>query len=399
MNTLCFLLEAALQTSASMAARLSGTHRQWRGILARNYAGIFNLDVSGIWHNFHPHSVRWALPLPPGGASDVHGMSSLETFITDTEIPPAIRLPYALEQFQWNPSENACRVRIRGDFLFHCHVEEHMMAGLAGLVRARQYIWISDELSKSIEVELPFDDGMNECPSVDILRCLHDHDAAPTSGHDHSGGAREHLAPTVEAVGMAGMGMGGMSAMPSRDILEAATKGRWELLPCPAPILAIHGAVSHTGKVLLFAGSGNDELFTTGLRSAVWDYENGEFISPFTPVDFFCAGQAFLPDGRLLVAGGTKEYDRDGCPFVGLETSYLFDPLSESGRSVARVPEYSHKHNDHCHVAGRIQPEQRSLRQRAAGACPRPAGHDPGRRRPRDQHRAYYRSESFRAGL
>lgn len=309
---------------------------------------IFNLDVSGIWHNFHPHSVRWALPLPPGGASDVHGISSLETFITDTEIPPAIRLPYALEQFQWNPSENACRVRIRGDFLFHCHVEEHMMAGLAGLVRARQYIWISDELSKSIEVELPFDDGMNECPSVDILRCLHDHDAAPTSGHDHSGGAREHLAPTVEAVGMAsmggmpGMGMGGMSgmsAMPSRDILQAATKGRWELLPCPAPILAIHGAVLHTGKVLLFAGSGNDELFTTGLRSAVWDYENGEFISPFTPVDFFCAGQAFLPDGRLLVAGGTKEYDRDGRPFVGLETSYLFDPLSESWIRLASMAE------------------------------------------------------------
>jgi hypothetical protein len=62
----------------------------------------------------------------------------------------------------------------------------------------------------------------------------------------------------------------------------------------------------------------------------VWDYENGGFISPFTPVDFFCAGQAFLPDGRLLVAGGTKEYDKDGRPFIGLETSYLFDPLSES---------------------------------------------------------------------
>ena len=95
----------------------------------------------------------------------------------------------------------------------------------------------------------------------------------------------------------------------------------------------------HTGKVLLFAGSGNDELFTTGLRSAVWDYENGEFISPFTPVDFFCAGQAFLPDGRLLVAGGTKEYDNDGHPFIGLETSYLFDPLSESWVRLASMAE------------------------------------------------------------
>jgi FtsP/CotA-like multicopper oxidase with cupredoxin domain len=298
---------------------------------------LFNLDVSGIWHNFHPHSVRWALSAPPGGASDVHGISSLETFITDTEIPPAMRLPYALEQFQWNPSENACRLRIRGDFLFHCHVEEHMMAGLAGLVRARQYIWISDELRKSIEVELPFDDGMNACPPADILRCGRDHNAPPpASGRGRSGDAPEHAPSAMQTMGMrggmAGMGggMGGISALPSEDILEAATKGRWELLPCPAPILAIHGAVLHTGKVLLFAGSGNDELFTTGLRSAVWDYENGDFISPFTPADFFCAGQAFLPDGRLLVAGGTKEYDRDGRPFVGLETSYLFDPLSES---------------------------------------------------------------------
>ena len=189
---------------------------------------------------------------------------------------------------------------------------------------------------------------MNACPQVDVLRCLRDHNASPTFGHDHPGGVTEQLGGSRgnggycrDAVcGMGSMGgMDGMSTMPSGDILEAATKGLWELLPCPAPILAIHGAVLHTGKVLLFAGSGNDELFTTGLRSAVWDYENGEFISPFTPVDFFCAGQAFLPDGRLLVAGGTKEYDKDGRPFIGLETSYLFDPLSESWIRLASMAE------------------------------------------------------------
>ena len=310
---------------------------------------LFNLDVSGIWHNFHPHSVRWALPAPSGGASDVHGISSLETFTTETEIPPAMRFPHALEQFQCDPPENACRVRIRGDFLFHCHVEEHMMAGLAGLVRARQYIWISDEVSKMFEVELPFDDGMNGCPNVDVLRCLRDHNAPPPLGHDHPGRSTDQPAMAEGMPGMAGGagmvhmgGMGGVASMrttPSTDILEAATKGLWELLPCPAPLLPIHGAVLHTGKVLLFAGSGNDELYTTGLRSAVWDYENGEFVSPFTPVDFFCAGQTFLPDGRLLVAGGTKEYDINGHGFIGLETSYLFDPLSESWTRLAPMAE------------------------------------------------------------
>ena len=339
---------------------------------------IFNLDVSGVWHNFHPHSVRWTLPVPPGGpasASDVHGLSSLETFVTDTEIPPAMRLPHALEQFQWDPPENACRVRIRGDFLFHCHIEEHMMAGLAGLVRARQYIWISDEVSRMCQVELPFDDGMNECPHVDILRCPPDHDGPSVLEHGHSvntmnqpeaaeemargaggeagaagaaDGGMEAMARVVRMSmmggmhgmpGMAGVGGVGMETGPSRDILEAGKKGLWELLPCPAPLLAVHGAVLHTGKILLFAGSGNDELFTTGLRSAVWDYENGEFVCPFTPVDFFCAGQTFLPDGRLLVAGGTKEYDTNDHPFIGLDTSYLFDPLSESWIRVASMAE------------------------------------------------------------
>jgi len=87
--------------------------------------------------------------------------------------------------------------------------------------------------------------------------------------------------------------------------------------------------VLHTDKVLLFAGSGNDELYTTGLRSAVWDYMNGEWMSPFTPVDFFCSGQSFLADGRVIVAGGTKEYDINGHGFIGLDSAYAFDPISE----------------------------------------------------------------------
>jgi sugar lactone lactonase YvrE len=81
----------------------------------------------------------------------------------------------------------------------------------------------------------------------------------------------------------------------------------------------------HTGKILFFAGSGNDELYTTGFRSAVYDYENGEFTMPPTPADVFCAGQSILPDGRVLAAGGTERYD----PFVGLKSALLFDPISE----------------------------------------------------------------------
>ena len=41
-------------------------------------------------------------------------------------------------------------------------------------------------------------------------------------------------------------------------------------------------------------------------------------------MDFFCAGQSFLPDGKLLVASGTKDY-----AFTPSQGAYLFDPILE----------------------------------------------------------------------
>jgi len=264
---------------------------------------VFNLDLGSEWHNFHPHSSRWQLPAPPGGASDVHSLSPAESFVANTVAPPALRLPCALEALQCEPPLSACRVRLKGDFLFHCHIEEHMMRGLAGLLRARQYVWVTDDVLKQINLELPYDDGRNDCGHVDLLRCRPRHgDKNPT---------------------------GGMSMpMPSGiDMHEAAAKGVWELLPCNSQVLAVHAALLRTGKVLFFAGSGNDpdNLAAHDMRSVVWDYERGGFHRPTTPIDVFCAGHAFLPDGKLLVAGGTEQYD----PFYGLKSSWLFDPILE----------------------------------------------------------------------
>jgi plastocyanin len=289
---------------------------------------VFNMDLAGVWHNFHPHSVRWQLSTPPGGVSDVHGLSPLESFVTDTEVPPAMRLPCALQEFQCEPNLDACRVRLKGEFLFHCHIEEHMMAGLAGLVRARQYIWINEAIAKQISVELPYDNGMNSCPSVDLTRCHPGREKQPPH-HENMPVTTMPSMPGMPGMPMpTGPAMPGMGT-PSVDVTELASKGVWEMLPCHAPLLPVHGAVLHTGKVLLFAGSGNDELYTSGLRSAVWDYINGEWASPFTPVDFFCSGQSFLADGRVIVAGGTKEYDVNGHGFIGLDSAYAFDPVSE----------------------------------------------------------------------
>ncbi len=124
---------------------------------------------------------------------------------------------------------------------------------------------------------------------------------------------------------------------------DPTKQGKWELLPFHSGVLAVHAALLPTGKVLFFAGSGSSAkrfespdfgneakgIFT----SVVWDWEAGEnFSHPKTiraangqPFDFFCGGDAFLPDGRLLSAGGTSHYN----PFMGRNDATVFDPQTQ----------------------------------------------------------------------
>lgn len=92
-----------------------------------------------------------------------------------------------------------------------------------------------------------------------------------------------------------------------------AKYGKWDMLEIPedVQINAIHSVMLPTGKVLLIAGSGNNrEQFEAGtFVSLIYDPETGETKQLQTPVDMFCAGHAFLPNGNLLVAGGTQGYE------------------------------------------------------------------------------------------
>jgi FtsP/CotA-like multicopper oxidase with cupredoxin domain len=232
---------------------------------------LLNLDVGDTWHNFHPHSARWQLPAPPGGAIDVHPLSPVESFTVDTEVPRALWLPPELEELQerGRKPRDACQVPICGDFLFHCHLEEHMMLGLAGLVRSRERIWVTEQVLTSLEIELPYDDG-NCCPAVDgTLPCATTQQNPEMPGMPGMGGG-----------GMAGMPMPGMASVD--DVLaEAAAKGAWEMLPCDSVTLAVHFALLHTGKVLIFSGSGNypprHDTHTYG--SVLWGHEEGSFTA------------------------------------------------------------------------------------------------------------------------
>ncbi|HTH23396.1 MAG TPA: hypothetical protein VL854_14345, partial [Nitrososphaeraceae archaeon] len=122
---------------------------------------------------------------------------------------------------------------------------------------------------------------------------------------------------------------------------DSSIYGEWEPLKYRFQHLPVHVALLSTGKVLAFGGSGNDPKHLNNLYPAeIFEpddigKDNGkvyEISNEGIQGDIFCAGHAFLPDGKLLVAGGTYKYD--GAifgpipPFSGLEHSYLFDPIS-----------------------------------------------------------------------
>ncbi|MCK1797534.1 DUF1929 domain-containing protein [Streptomyces sp. XM4193] len=95
-----------------------------------------------------------------------------------------------------------------------------------------------------------------------------------------------------------------------------AEYGSWSMANVPKEFRSnsMHAALLHTGKVLLIAGSGNDQKqFDSGtFDSILWDPANDSFKKIDTPEDVFCAGHAQLGDGKLLVAGGTARYEQLG---------------------------------------------------------------------------------------
>lgn len=111
-----------------------------------------------------------------------------------------------------------------------------------------------------------------------------------------------------------------------------ATTGRWTTSTLRLPVRSIHSTLLRDGRVLLVAGSGNDPAsFAAGsFKSAVWDPTTGATTDVPTPIDMFCAGHVTLPDGRVLIAGGTTSYPNvnGSTLYRGAKASFLFDPAT-----------------------------------------------------------------------
>ncbi|MEU3363482.1 kelch motif-containing protein [Streptomyces pseudogriseolus] len=93
-----------------------------------------------------------------------------------------------------------------------------------------------------------------------------------------------------------------------------AANGKWEIVEFPEEYRqnTIHAALLRTGKVLLVAGSGNDQdnFDAKKYDTRIWDPVKKTVKKVPTPTDLFCTGHTQLANGNLLIAGGTKRYEK-----------------------------------------------------------------------------------------
>jgi hypothetical protein len=93
-----------------------------------------------------------------------------------------------------------------------------------------------------------------------------------------------------------------------------AENGKWDIVEFPEKyrLNTIHAALLHTGKILLIAGSGNnqDNFDAKKFDTRIWDPVKKTIKKVPTPADLFCTGHTQLANGNLLIAGGTKRYEK-----------------------------------------------------------------------------------------
>jgi FtsP/CotA-like multicopper oxidase with cupredoxin domain len=248
---------------------------------------VFNLDLGMNWHNFHPHSQRWQFA---NRTVDVRSLGPAESFVVDTVAPPVLLLPEDIQRSQTpeHRPKDAKPYRLRGDFLFHCHVEMHMMGGLAGLVRSQQTVWLTPAQKHQLEttVGLPLDPGTNSCPAVVADRCAN------------------------------------------------SSNGRWEELPGQPGVTVMHALLLANSDRILFWGYGQRRD-----QARLWDQTTGLYTMPANqPLDLqgdeniWSCGHAYLSDnvGTVLINGGFQT--GSGVDNDTERRSFLFDPTTNTFR-------------------------------------------------------------------
>ena len=139
--------------------------------------------------------------------------------------------------------------------------------------------------------------------------------AAPAAGHSFTWGPPCSGSGTCQYSVIQGRTINAVFT-PGGPSGGAATRGEWGPT-FQTPVVAIHQHMLPTGKVLLWGDRGAAQL---------WDPADPG--AGFTPIEktyrIFCSGHTFLPDGRLLIAGGTITGTK------GDPRAVIFDPSTST---------------------------------------------------------------------
>jgi len=101
--------------------------------------------------------------------------------------------------------------------------------------------------------------------------------------------------------------------------------GQWSSV-ITLPIVAIHMHMLPNGKVLIWQDDDRSPRVGGLTVAYVWDVGAGTTTQVNnTSVNEFCSGHAFLPDGRLLIAGGHDTQDGDG-----ISDAFIFNSSNNS---------------------------------------------------------------------
>jgi plastocyanin len=248
---------------------------------------VFNLDLGMGWHNFHPHAQRWNFA---NQMVDVRSIGPAESFFAETEAPPVLLLPPPFHHCD-EPHKGAKEYQLRGDFLVHCHVEMHMMQGLAGLVRSHQTVYLTSQELHELNnlIGLPLDPGGNDCPAIQLDRC-------------------------ASAVG-----------------------GQWETLPNLPEITFMHAVLLANSSRILFWGYGQ-----RADQSRLWDQATGLYTQPANqPIaiaadeNLWSGAHAHLNDAQGTVLAHCGFMTGAGVDANTERRAFLFNPATNTFAAAA----------------------------------------------------------------
>ncbi|MGZ4729839.1 MAG: galactose oxidase-like domain-containing protein [Acidimicrobiales bacterium] len=137
-------------------------------------------------------------------------------------------------------------------------------------------------------------------------------------------GAHTLTAVARDAAGNTGTSTG-VAVTVANATNNPAVVGQWSPV-ITWPEVAIHAALTPTGKILTFQGD-----FTQGGQQYVYDPTSGAINQvPNAAADLFCAGQAVTADGRVMVIGGTATSGG-----LGIRNITAFDSATETWQNLA----------------------------------------------------------------